>query len=320
MRKNVKQDVLPSEGRCGFTLVEVLTATMIAIFVGSAILLVGRWTVLISVKLARQAEARNRGRYVLSLLEPRVLHVGLGLPSSPVAGSLQAAFGADGPPPGSWRPSLGALQIYRDNPGTVQEAGEGGVFKGSAFLVFYSVPSGLRLGVPTSAAEGAVQVPLLPSMDGVGSWGELFSSGRRRDLRCWISLPPLRRPFYVSDRSQGRLQLEPAVPTEVPAFGEVHFLRCERFHVRDGTLYSQEMQETWFPPNSQPRVDGVLAMWVEWTPAMRLCEVWILTCGGEAALGPGMRPARWPEEAPWEPEFGKQELYVSRASWRLRNL
>ena len=64
----------------------------------------------------------------------------------------------------------------------------------------------------------------------------------------------------------------------------------------------------------------MLALWVEWRPALKILDLWVLTSGGPAVLGPAFRPSSWPTEAPWRREFERHEPYVSRASWRAENL
>ncbi len=176
------------------------------------------------------------------------------------------------------------------------------------------------IGFLNKGEEVAVNCVLrtnLPTED--FTWWELFLYGVRSDLRCWVTIPPEKKPFFVVKRTSGKMFLEAASESVVLPFGELHLLRYERFRAMHGSLYSQELQKGWSPPELQPRVNGVLALWVEWTKANGLFEVWVLTSGGASVFGRTSPPSMWPAAAPWRQEFSLYELYVSRASWQVKN-
>ncbi len=301
---------------------------IVAAVVMVAVLSGFRWVVFVKLKLSRQNIAREYGRQALALFEWRVLYSGLGLPSSLTSDSIQASFGEDGPKVNSVSENWDTIHVYSDvSPWPKAAKSDGGVFKGSSFGVMYSVPSGMAVHTPDFKAlylnkgeEVAVNCVLrtnLPTED--FTWWELFLYGVRSDLRCWVTIPPEKKPFFVVKRTSGKMFLEAASESVVLPFGELHLLRYERFRAMHGSLYSQELQKGWSPPELQPRVNGVLALWVEWTKANGLFEVWVLTSGGASVFGRTSPPSMWPAAAPWRQEFSLYELYVSRASWQVKN-
>ena len=127
----------------GFLLVEVLTALMVGAVVGAAVLAAGRWFVLSSERVSRLLLARDRGERVLSYLEPRVLHAGLGLSSCRTGSLLRRAFGygsSGAPMVATWTDRSRPLQVYKKLGGASPEpAGdEGGVFRGSGLCLLYA--------------------------------------------------------------------------------------------------------------------------------------------------------------------------------------
>lgn len=317
-------------GRRGFSLVEVLLAMALGAALGAAILSAGRWLYLSSERASRLLLARERGERVLSFLEPRVLHAGLGLSSCRSDGALRRAFGhgsSGAPLLASWPARARPLQVYRESSGTWPDpaGNEGGVYRGSGLCLLYAIPSGVVLESPGGGA-----VSLDPG-DGVrcsvlsgNPDGAIAAVGRFRDLRSWFALPLTGYPFYLSGRSGTELSLKlpdgAAASVELPPLNELFLLRCERFRVMNDTLYFQELREQWHPPAFQPREDGVLALWVEWRPALKCLDLWVLASGGAAVFGPVPRPLSWPGEAPWKKAFERHELHVARASWRAENL
>jgi hypothetical protein len=281
-------------------------------------------------RILRGALAQERGWAVLSILEPRVLHAGLGIPWS-TAGAFQLSFGgsaAGSPPPAAW--SRGPLQIWEGYPSLWNPAPEtDGVYRGRGLSVLYAVPSALKAkpeyGDPVEmTAEIPVTVELVPPENRDRITDRLPAALYRNDLRSWVVFPLMRLPVYASSYSGGNLTIRPAADSaDLPEFfgalrfyDEMHYLRAERFQVQYGRLYSQELTTSWAA--MEERLEGVLEMWFEWTPSKRLLEAWILTAGGESSENG--RPGEWPKEAPWRAEFDGLELAVTRGSWILRNM
>ena len=310
----------------GFTLVEV----MVGMIVLASILLIltagERWLVLSSTRTSRWLLARDRGRRVLAFVEPRVLNCGLGLSGCLGGGALQRALGRGMPGASriaSWSDSFRGVRIYKDAPtGPAPATEEDGVTAGPVFCVLYTMPSGLVLRAPRGATlEPGGRVDLGIICGDAGNSG--FRSGRFQDLRSWGVLPMTGLPFYIASLSARSAALRLAdsapAPVELPEVGELYLLRCERFSVINGKFEFQGMEADWYPPNSYPREDGILALWAEWRSVEKCLDLWVLASGGPSVFGGG-RPAGWPEAAPWNDDFGRHELCVSRASWRLENL
>lgn len=314
----------------GFSLIEVLVALTVGAVLGAVLIATMRWVFLSSERVSRLLLARDRGERVLSYLEPRVLHTGLGLSSCRSPGLLRRAFGygiTKAPVIASWPDRARPLQVYKESGGIWPNPAddEGGVYRGSGLCLLYAVPSGVFL-----KNEGGGSVTLEPGerLRGTVVWGSLSGAvsvvGVFHDLRSWFSLPLTGYPLFWEGGTPSKpiLKLANGVvgPVVVPPVNELYLLRGERFRVMNDTLYFQELWGAWHPPSFQPREDGVLSLWIEWRPALQCLDLWVLTSGGAAVFGPAPRPSSWPAEAPWKKEFERHEVYVSRASWRVENL
>ena len=312
----------------GFTLIETLMGLMILAVVGMILIAGQRWLTLITNRSSRWLLARDRGQRVISFLDARVLHAGLGLSACREEGALQRALGkgiGDAPVPSQWAGDI-FIRVYVEKPIWPTPAKEqAGVFRGTGLSIIYARPSGLVLktldGKSTTLYPGkSMEFNVL--LGTVGNAG--FLSGQSQDIRSWGVLPLVGMPFYLSSAVGRNLSLSlPASATtdaEIPPINELFLLRCERFRVLNGDFCYQTMETHWFPPNFYPREDGILAMWVEWSPKDKTLDLWVLATGGAAVFAPSARPATWPADAPWRDEFGRHELCVSRASWKLENL
>lgn len=315
--------------RPGFTLTEVLTGVVLLALLGLILAAGHRWLLLLSERSSRWLLARDRGQRVIAFIEPRVLHCGLGLSACRGEGALQRALGQgayNAPTISRWSGPNREVRVYNDKPSWPTPAKEeDGVLRGTGFSVIYGRPSGLvvktQRGGPLALAPGETAEfdVLAGDASGLG-----FRPGVFQDLRSWAALPLTGTPLHIVSAPGRRLSLRLAasasLPLDIPPVNELALLRCERFRAINGTFCFQGMEIDWYPPNFYPREEGVLALWIEWRRAGRTLDLWVLTTGGAAVFGPTARPAAWPQEAPWNEDFGQRELCVSRASWKLENL
>jgi hypothetical protein len=307
------------------TLAETLTAVVVCAVLGAALLRAMRHVLLLTTRFSNHTLAWERGQNALSLLEPRVLHTALGLTWERGGEKFQRSFGAgspSAPPPARW--SGGPLQVWRGYPTlTTIAPEEAGVCRGRGIVLLYAVPSLLRAktldNAPVSMDE-ARRIELVPG-ENLTQITERLVTGDRTDLWSWVVFPLTNLPVHVKEYSGGRVTLQGAENSGLSAtlfpYDEMHYLRGERFQVQHDRLYSENLRQSW--TSLQPRLDGVLETWFEFTPSKRLLDAWILAAGGPAAFGRGARPPEWPADAPWRDAFERYDLAVVRASWLVRN-
>ncbi len=302
-----------------FTLVELLLGVFFASVLGIIML---TWQGELLREFTRSSAwllAYERGQRVLAFFETKVLHVGLGL-SACRKDASRWPFGRSGVPS---VPRI--LTVYREKSNKMSPAEEkDGVFRGTCIAFLYGRPSGLvvkRTGEASVDPGGRVEFSLLSNNSATDILKTGFYFGSMNNLTNWCALPLAGMPFYIDFASGRKLFLSLAstvsASVDIPPVNELCLLRYERFRVMNKKLYFQRLEAAWSP--FFPREEGVLALWVEWRPGIRVLDLWVLTAGGPAPLGGSVRPLEWPEDAPWRNDFTQHTLCVSRASWRLEN-
>jgi hypothetical protein len=320
--------------RFGFTLVEILMTATLGATVGLVVTQTVQQVLLMARKSSSHTLAWERGQNVLSILDPRVSHAALGIPYERAGGLFQRSFGGtpgknDGPPPSQWS-DRGPVQIWRErspNDSTLYLATEtDGVFRGRGLAVLYAIPSSLSAKLaknkPLPMEAGFPVTVALAPKENLSNIGDRLPVTAKNDLRSWVTFPLTGLPLYASKYSNGNLTMRIPEGSDLSSmlfpYDELHYLRAERFQVRNDSLYSEDLHTTW--TNLEPRLEGVLAMWFEWTPSERRLEAWVLTTGGGVSSRKSIRPKEWPVEASWRAAFEEQEVAVVRKSWRLENL
>ena len=305
-----------------FTLVELLLGAFLASVLGMIMLTWGGEFLRVFNRSSVWLLAHERGQRVLTFFETKVLHTGLGLSACRGEEACWQAFAQKAGPP-----VLRPLTVYQEKKsGQIDPAEEkNGVFSGTALALLYGRPSGLvvkRTGGSPVNPGGGVEFSLL-SDDTAADIAEAgFQVGYMKNLTNWCALPLAGMPFYIDSASGRRLFLSLAstvnAPVDIPPVNELYLLRYEQFRIVNEKLYFRRLEAAWSP--YYPREEGVLALWVEWRPGIRVLDLWVLTTGGPAPLGGSVRPSEWPEGAPWHNDFTQHTLCVSRASWRLENV
>ncbi|MDR2179893.1 MAG: prepilin-type N-terminal cleavage/methylation domain-containing protein [Synergistaceae bacterium] len=317
----------------GFSLVELLLALVLSSTVGMVVLQTARTILFSTVRMSNNALAWERGQNVLSILEPRVLHAGFGIACERAGNLFQRSFGrvTDGPPPATWS-DRGPVQVWRglssDTPTLWDLAPEtDGVCRGRGLALLYAVPSGLSAKLPENrplpmTPGASVTVELLPS-ENLQANEDRLTVTAKNDLRSWVAFPLVGFPVHMSLYDKRELTVALAdefdlSPATLRPYDDMYYLRADRFQVKNNRLYSEELHSSWV--KSEPRIEGVLEMWFEWTPSKSRLEAWILTTGGKATFGKTARPKEWPAQAPWRAEFALHDLTVARGSWILKNM
>ena len=335
----------------GFMLVEVLTGMILQ--AGLVLMLCGAFYVLLEFGNNAQKilTARERGRRVIEYIDSRVRHAGLGLrkckSSEEICNALQRIT------------PLRNLQLpvaITDH--ELNRYSENKITRGNFLTLLYAQrevndetneATSRTISLLITPGEG------LQSKDiSAGSFhncsflsSELsslnkniydftFGASKRSNgltsntnIKNWAALRGEGLPVVVSRQSDyDKIRIN--VPANTPggsatiyAGEELLYLNCERMYARfneeegERSFYIQDLTSRW--GERTPHEIGILEIYFELVEEKNILYLWVLSSGGESPrVIP--RPSAWPSQAPWEEDFSKKVLYVSRASWKLRNI
>ncbi|MBQ9418745.1 MAG: hypothetical protein IJU31_00030, partial [Synergistaceae bacterium] len=156
-----------------------------------------------------------------------------------------------------------------------------------------------------------------------------------KDIRAWVVSSGTGALIATSEdkvsKNKKRIDLfSQKDDAKVPDGDELLRLKCERIFVEppsDGDIKNGQhyrnlkvqklLKSAW--EASQPFELGILEIYMEMNEDKNIFTLWVLSTGGRDTLA-RTRPNDWPEHARWDNDSYKNEvLYVSKASWKLRN-
>jgi prepilin-type N-terminal cleavage/methylation domain-containing protein len=241
MKKRAGQRVGKNH-KTGFTFVELLIAMVIVAIVSGAVIMLG-YTYLNHFEQANELSmARERGIMVMTYLEKRVLHTGIGMPLS--NGLFDDAFS------GLLAGSLSSWNQPLDNP--VDETGS------TELRIAYAVPSGVR----TIASADVVTTSTTIELSGpVG--GHIDTTYTETSTKDWVVFPSLRMPLRVTGHSDTSgsetvdvlAKVDEPEGWHVPANDEMHVVRFMRAFA-DGGLF--KVEDMTAGTGEQPVVEGIV--------------------------------------------------------------
>ncbi len=240
--------------RSAFTLVELLLAMLVlAIVMGSALSLGYAY-----IKHFEQANeitvAKDRATMVLTYLERRILHTGLGMHTVLVSGDdFSDSF------EGLWDNPVFDEPVFDEpwqRPVFLPEQPEEGLESESAELIIaYSVPSGVHTvqSGDVTIADSNVEISKTPG-DGVEKNSVTKTKG-------WVVFPSVPMPFFVSDVVETvdneTLVLQARYGDwSIPINDELHFVRFLRAFIEDQQFKVQDLTIS----GAQPVIEGILGL------------------------------------------------------------
>ena len=208
--------------RPGLSLVELLIAIVLGATASLVTVQVTRQIMLMTTHGANRTLAWERGQAVLSILESRVRHAGLGLTYERAQEVFSKSFGGarndsplpwqrGAPPFSSHLMERGPLHVLRGSLLALAPL-EDGVRRGRGLIVLYSVPSALVAQLPdnkpvsmdaplTDSAYADVAVTLVPAANR-GMVNDRLSGGRS-DIRSWVVFPLSKLPAQAAAYNSG---------------------------------------------------------------------------------------------------------------------
>jgi hypothetical protein len=118
--------------------------------------------------------------------------------------------------------------------------------------------------------------------------------------------------FTLTDKVSSSHSSVPVYPGD-----KLMYLRYERFFVENQSFKFQEFSgASW--GNITPSEDGILEMYFELDTSTNILDMYVLASGGINDSKTTQKPAAWP--GTWKSEYANYIVYMSCASWKLKNL
>lgn len=105
--------------------------------------------------------------------------------------------------------------------------------------------------------------------------------------------------------------------TDVYPGDELLYLKCERMFVDDTSFYFQEFNDALWGNKISSEL-GILEMYFELDTSKNILDMYVLASGGINDSGNTQKPSSW--HGTWKSEYAKHIIYMSCASWKLKNI
>jgi len=302
----------------GFTFAEILVAILIMAIVAGSVLMLG-YTYIKHFEQANEITiAKDRATMVLTYLEKRILHAGLGMPVSAdeFADSFEGLWAHQDFQGERWQRPL-----QEPEPPLLGETyGES-----EKLLVAYAVPTG------TYTTESKQVVPATGEEVDILDEPAHIEGGDAKVTKGWVVFPTLPVPFFVTEDippvSGGKTTITilarplpqgGSKPWPVRANDELHYVRFMEARVEDGLFKVRDLAISNMKSGLQPIVEGILGC------RFRLDKNGVLAVSilarGNKKYSAFVSPVNVPDWGVVEDsEWRKYHLVALTKGWRIRN-
>ena len=283
----------------GFTLTEILVAVLIMAIVAGSVMMLG-YTYFKHFEQANEITiAKDRATMVLTYLERRILHTGLGMPVS--ADEFASAFEE--------------LLDHIDDWETAIDSPEEGQEDINILRIAYAVPSGIF-----SISSGDVDSSITSTSINVSGLNLGLIEDDQTKTKGWVVFPSVKRPLKVDDLSNSSTPKTISLSLNgskrrVPINDQLHYVRFMEAFVEGGTF---KIEEFTLGNGRQPIVEGILDCRFS-LDENRVLTVSVLARGSKeysSLVSPASIPG-W--GAIGNDEWRKYYLVVLSKGWRVRN-
>ena len=333
-----------------FILTEILTGMMLQ--AGFIIILCGAFYMTINfyTRTTKILAAREKGQRVISFLDEKVRHVGLGFwkctSSANIRGLMRQVTG---------------LQNLENLPVTINKfnditisnwsltfdenraSGEkyGDIIRGNILTLLYAekvynkiLGINTRKTVPTALTtnnnDNDVDLIAKKNNDITGIFNNNLTPSY---LNSWSVLPTAGVPLLLKKSTTRKFIISADISTQsidIASGAELLKLKCERFFVEnDDNLGTGRnfayftFYNTWDRNSSNKKNNyesGILEIYCELDTGKNILNFYVLASGGYDSSINHEKPDSWPDSANWVDDYRHHYIYVSRKSWRLNNI
>jgi len=298
----------------GFTLTEILIAVLILGIVGGSVLMLGHTYIKHFEQANEITVAKDRATMVLTYLEKRILHAGLGMPLK--AEEFEAAF------EGLWNHQDFQGEQWQRPVQEPEPPSFGEPYSESeVLLVAYAVPTTI-FSISSGDINNDDGNPTPIEVTGLDE--DKLAEDRPDQTKGWVVFPSREWPFKVkawnnfSDPKIIELSVNGQKNWSVIENDNLHYVRFMEAKVEDGTFKARDLALINKKSGLQPIVEGVLDCRFT-LDNNGLLAVSVLARGNKKYTG-----FVTPEEVPryWgtvKGEWRKYHLVALTRGWRIRN-
>ncbi|MBQ7562056.1 MAG: hypothetical protein IJS99_09555 [Synergistaceae bacterium] len=164
---------------------------------------------------------------------------------------------------------------------------------------------------------------------------EFNELGTANDINSWAVTPTAGVPLLLKEGTSRDVNISTNIDIAVMSIdiasgAELFKLKCERFFVENddnlgtGRNFAYfEFRNTWDRNTSNKKNNyepGILEIYCELDTGNNILNFYVLASGGYDSSINHEKPDSWPYNANWEEDYRHHYVYVSRKSWKLNNI
>ncbi len=337
-----------------FILTEILTGMMLQ--AGFIIVLCGAFYMTINfyTRTTKILAAREKGQRVISFLDEKVRHAGLGLwrctSSAEIRGFMNLVTGLQ---------NLENLPVSinkssntnKDAWNLEQPDKNGYIISGNILTLLYSekirdkiVALNTKHESPSKITSQDHEFNLVTNTSSLTSDSlnnnyytqEFYSTGTATNINSWAVIPTAGVPLLLKKGTLTTRQINistaniSTMSIDIASGAELLKLKCERFFVEDDDNLGTGRNFAYFTfinnwdrtqsNNKKNYEPGILEIYYELDTGNNILNFYVLASGGYDSSINHEKPDSWPDSANWVEDYRHHYIYVSRKSWHLNNI
>lgn len=338
-----------------FILVEILTG--MALQAGFILVLCTSFYLMLSFYSRTQQvlNARQKGEKVIAYVDFRIRNAGLGLHKCQSSGEIRDELSPLESSMLNSKPLTLPVAVTENSWNFKAKDNTDNKFKGNRLTLLYAQRAldlnlTIRTTESTDAPVSGCNYPAVLSSDlstgnvsvdaGLVAGGNNYSnsefnqygsnSQRRPYLNSYTVTAGAGKPLYIRPVNNGSFGLSlfqktssssPKYFADIYPGDELMYLKCERMFVEAQNFKflrfgKKGAENQWTDAYSNEA--GILEIYFELDTNNNILDMYVLSSGGINDSGDTQKPASWPYT--WKQDYANYTVYVSRASWKLKNL
>ena len=336
-----------------FILTEILTGMMLQ--AGFIIVLCGAFYMTINfyTRTTKILAAREKGQRVISFLDEKVRHAGLGLWRCTSSTNLRGLMSQvtdfqdldylpiainkfDNIMISNWLLTFG-------NGARAEKYGD--IIRGNILTLLYAekvrdkiiaINTGEYVPSKLEASQNNEFKFVLNNSNKY--YAESFNTlGTEDNIRSWAVTPTAGVPLLLKKSTSTTRDVNISTNTDISTMSidiasgaELLTLKCERFFVESDNNYGTgrnfayfTFEDTWERNSSNKKKNyepGILEIYCELDTRNNILNFYVLASGGYDSSINHEKPDSWPDSANWEDDYKHHYIYISRKSWHLDNI